>query len=156
MRSYWIASILTTLMSMGLLVVNTGQYQMLAILNTRNVKLQNHSEILYKKLLDEEMFKVTLENLVNRAKKVVTDLDATLVTLNSEMEKKKTENDDCQAQQVKHFSPLSFSVSHFSICISALTRVYPHSICKNMQLQLQRTGNTDSSTAFHTLPNVNT
>lgn len=115
MRACWIMSILTTLVSMGLLVVNTGQYQMLSILNTRNENLLKQSEKLYNEFLNEEIFKVTVENLVTRGKKAMKDLEATVVKLNSEMEKKKTENDACQAEKVKHFSffLLLVSVSAF-------------------------------------------
>lgn len=128
MRVCWIVSILSTVVSMGLLMVNTGQYQMLAILNTRNEKLQKQSEKLYNQFLDEEIFKVTVENLVTQGKKVMKNLEDTVAKLNSEMEKKKTENDACQAEKVKHFSFLSFSVG-LSICHS-LMLFSPHSICK--------------------------
>ncbi|XP_033182143.1 uncharacterized protein si:ch73-347e22.8 [Anabas testudineus] len=99
MRAFWILAILSTLVSMGLLVVTIGQYQMLTILKKKNEELNMQSEKHYKQLTDEEIFKITLQNLVTQGGKLEMDLKATMAKLSSDIEKTKAEIDACQAEK---------------------------------------------------------
>lgn len=101
-------------------MVIMGQYQMLSILKTKNEQLQKHSEKLYNDLRNDEVFKNTVEKLVNQGTKAVKDLEATVTQLSSEMKKKKTEDDACQKEKVNHFVFCSFSIGSI-ICLPAHT-----------------------------------
>ncbi|KAK2920988.1 fibrinogen- and Ig-binding protein-like [Channa argus] len=99
MRVYWIVSTLSALVSMVALMIVMSQYQLLTRLKGRSEEMRMQSEKLYGELMNEDMFKATLENLLGQGQKVANELEATVVKLGSEMEKKKTENDACQAEK---------------------------------------------------------
>lgn len=99
MRFLWIVSILSTLVSMGLLVIIAGQYQVLVMLDKGSEKLQMVSQELDNERANKETFKVTVKKLLVQRTKVVQDLEAELAKLSPELEKKKTENDACQAEK---------------------------------------------------------
>lgn len=123
---------------MGVLMVIIGQYQMLTRLKESSQKKQMNSEKLYNEFINEESFKVMLETLLVQGNKVVSDLEATVVKLRSEMEKKKTENDACQAERVSYFLVYFFSymlscdsLSADYLLDSSLGGVlYCHPVCK--------------------------
>lgn len=111
MRFQWIVSILSTLVSMGLLVIIAGQHQVLVLLDKGSEKLQMESERLDNEHTNKELFRVTVEKLLVQGTKVVEGLEAAVAQLGQEMEKKKAENDVCQAEKVKCF-PYCCSFTH--------------------------------------------
>lgn len=93
-----------------------GQYHMLTMLNKRGEKLQMESKRLDDQHVNEDLVKATVEKLLVQGRKVVGDLEATVAKLSPEMEKKRAENDACQAEKVRSFPfSLSATLSHTKI-----------------------------------------
>lgn len=77
-----------------------GQYQVLLLLNKNSENLQLESERLGSQLINQNLFKATVEKLLVQGAKVVEDQEAKGAQLRAEMEKMTTENDACQAEKV--------------------------------------------------------
>lgn len=95
-----------------------GQYQMLIMMNQRAEKVQIESKRLDDQHVNEDLFKATVEKLLVQEGKVLGDLEATVDQLSAEMEKKKVENDSCQAEKVRSFSYFfsCYSFTHRHVC----------------------------------------
>ncbi|KAM8767144.1 uncharacterized protein AB9X84_006151 isoform 2-T2 [Acanthopagrus schlegelii] len=99
MRSLWIVSASSSLMSMILLTFIFGQYQMLTVLNQSHEKSLIRSGELDNQRRNDELFKATLEKMVLQWRQVAENLEATLAKLGPATEKMKVKRDACQAEK---------------------------------------------------------
>ena len=99
--------LLCSLVSMVLVLVILGQYQMLTRLKDASENMQLQSKRLEDQLSGLESFDVAAEKLLVQGKKVIKDVEAEIVQLAPEMERKKKETDACEAEKVNaSFFPL--------------------------------------------------
>ncbi|CAJ1083350.1 uncharacterized protein si:ch73-347e22.8 [Xyrichtys novacula] len=103
MRIQWIVSIVSNLVSMGLLVIVMGQYQVLNIQKQREEKLKTEVQRLANEYANDDLSKVTMEKLLADGNKTMTELEAAMAKLSPELEKKRKDVDACQAEKVRSF-----------------------------------------------------
>ncbi|KAI3358090.1 hypothetical protein L3Q82_003098 [Scortum barcoo] len=98
MRFHWLITLLSILVSMGLLVIITGQYQALIKMEQRGEKLKEKSKTLDDQRILEDSFKATEEMLLVQGRKHLENLEALVAKLVPEMEEKKREDEACLAE----------------------------------------------------------
>lgn len=104
MHGLWITSIFSTLVSTCVLVIIFSQNPKSAMLNSGIVKQQGKLETLNTQHMNQVFLRVMVEKQVVQATKVVEDLEAKVAKMGSELEKRKSEHEACEAEKVIHFS----------------------------------------------------
>lgn len=100
MQLLCVVSVLSTLLSMGLLVVIVGQNPTFHMVNSQIENQQIKLDGLKAQEINREAFKMKLEKLVIQATEVVSELEAAVAKVGAELGKRKAESDACKAQQV--------------------------------------------------------
>ncbi|CAG5885950.1 unnamed protein product [Menidia menidia] len=98
MRSCWILSTLTILVTLGLVLVILGQYHEMLTIDRKTESLKVFKGRFDTRLLYEDRFKDSIEKLLSEGQSMTKTLETALETLGQEVEKKKTEQDACQAE----------------------------------------------------------
>lgn len=102
MRFQWSVGILCTLVSLGLTIIIVGQRQVLVLLERNDLPVE--LDKLNTQLSNLNIFKDSVEKLLNQGNKEMKDLDDSMAKLDPVIEGKKGQIDDCQAEKVKSFS----------------------------------------------------
>lgn len=100
MQLLWTFSILTTFLSMGLLIVLSGQNSAVHTLNGQIEDQLLKLDRLEVQLINQEAVKMSLEKLVVQVSDEAEELQAAVAGLGSELEKTMGESDACRAQKV--------------------------------------------------------
>lgn len=100
MQFLCIVSVLSTLLSMGLLVVIVGQNPTFHMENSQIENQQIKLNGLKAQQINREAFRMKLEKLVVQATEVASELEAAVAKLGAELGKRKAESDACEAQKV--------------------------------------------------------
>lgn len=97
MRFQWSVGILCTLVSLGLTIIIVGQRQVLVLLERNDLPVE--LDKLNTQLSNLNIFKDSVEKLLNQGNKEMKDLDDSMAKLAPVIEGKKGQIDDCQAEK---------------------------------------------------------
>ncbi|XP_069032265.1 uncharacterized protein [Embiotoca jacksoni] len=114
MRHLWIIVILPILLSMGLLIVVIGQHQVMDRFDKRTDNLRAELGQLYIRCVEQELVKISLENLLARGINALRDMKIAVIRLESEIEKKKSESETCQEEEKTRKEELGYIQQSFS------------------------------------------
>lgn len=104
MRTYWIVSFVSTLLSVPLLLFVTGRYQILSSLNVKIETLEEQSDDLFDEFASDELLAISLGYQVRNMFRSLKDLQFSLAKSNRNMTKMNKEDKACQRLKVKQFS----------------------------------------------------
>ncbi|XP_065804093.1 uncharacterized protein si:ch73-347e22.8 [Labrus bergylta] len=107
MRYQWICVILSSLVSMGILVIVFGQQQVMKIMDKGQEKLEMYKQRVDNQYINVELIKMTMEKRLTQRSKELWDLEAVVAKLGPELEKKKTEIATCEKEKNKRTDDLT-------------------------------------------------